>query len=641
MATVDTLLVRIEADMADLRRDLDKIGAQSEKTASKMEQSFQRAGRALAAIGGIAAVGGLVRGFIQTGAEVENLGVRFNTLFGSVEEGSRAFQVMAAYAAEVPFSLEDIQRGAGPLATVGKNAEDLGALMKLTGNIAAASGLSFEEASQNIQRALSGGIASADQFRERGVSAMAGFQAGVSYSVEETVTILNDAFGVGGKYDGITDNLAKTTTGALSMLRDSYFTFQRTVAESGLNEAFIKLVNSVKALIDELRPLAVVIGRALGYAFGLLAGAVQLATRYMDGLFVAFTAFLALNAAAKVLTLYNNMVALAKIALINRNVFKSLNAIIRRNPLILLAIGAAATVEALGGINAVLEGLETQFPRVFGGLTESAEEFFGGAGEGLEEIKELLRTPLSIEIGGEGGGKAASKLMTQLKGIISQNTPEVEKLQEQWDLLNNNIGLFSGEKAIEAQVALDQLAQKIREQNPLYSSALSAVQGFASSISGALADAVMSGRLSMSSLADAFKSMVRQIVAKAIELLIVNRILAAMFPGAYKSAGGGAYIPVRASGGSMNAGQPYLVGERGPELIVPQSASTAMNAGQTRSAAQGGGGTIVNQTINVSAGVAQTVKAEMLSMLPQIKADTMRSVADANMRGGSYRRSLA
>lgn len=91
----------------------------------------------------------------------------------------------------------------------------------------------------------------------------------------------------------------------------------------------------------------------------------------------------------------------------------------------------------------------------------------------------------------------------------------------------------------------------------------------------------------------------------------------------------------------MNAGQPYLVGERGPELIVPQSASTAMNAGQTRSAMQGGGGTIVNQTINVSAGVAQTVKAEMLSLLPQIKADTMRSVADANMRGGSYRRSLA
>ena len=77
--TVDTLLVRIEADMSDLKRDLNRISQQTEQQTNKMAASFRRVGTAVAALGGAAALGGLIKGFIQTGAEVENLGVRFNT----------------------------------------------------------------------------------------------------------------------------------------------------------------------------------------------------------------------------------------------------------------------------------------------------------------------------------------------------------------------------------------------------------------------------------------------------------------------------------------------------------------------------------------------------------------------------------
>ena len=639
--TVDTLLVRLEADMSDLKRDLERIGAQTEKTANKMQDSFAKAGRALAAVGGAAAIGGIVKGFIATGAQVENLGVRFNTLFGSVEEGSKAFQVMAAYASEVPFSLEDIQRGAAPLATVGKDAEQLGQLMKLTGNIAAASGMSFDEASQNVQRALTAGINSADMFRERGVSAMAGFQAGTSYSIDETVKKLNEAFGAGGKYDGITDNLAKTTTGALSMLGDSWFSFQRTVAESGLNDAFIQLVNAVKALADEIRPLAVVIGRGLGFAFSMLAAAVRAATRYLDGIYTAFTLLIGLYMAQKVSKLVYQFGLLAKVALINRNVFKSLNSIIRRNPLILLAIGAAATVEALGGINAVLEGLETQFPRVFGGLTDSAESFFTGAGEGMSELEGLLREPLRIELGaGTEGAKATKKQMTELKSIINANTPPVKELQEQYNLLTANLDKFSGDAAEKAKDALLTLGERLAETEPMYASFKSAVQTMAASVSNAFADMLTSGKLNMDSLKEIFRSFVKTMIAKAIELFVINRILGMIFPGAYTSTAAGAFIP-RASGGAISANRPYLVGERGPELIVPNSASTVMNSNNTRSALGGGDSTTIVQNINISTGVQQTVRAEIRSLMPEIANTAKAAVADGKRRGGSYGRAFA
>ena len=85
-----------------------------------------------------------IRSIVQTGIQIEGLQVRLKALFGSVEEGARAFNVMAEFAGKVPFSLEEIQRGAGNLAVVSDDAEQLGEILKITGNVAAATGLDFE-----------------------------------------------------------------------------------------------------------------------------------------------------------------------------------------------------------------------------------------------------------------------------------------------------------------------------------------------------------------------------------------------------------------------------------------------------------------------------------------------------------------
>ena len=94
-----------------------------------------------------------------------------------------------------------------------------------------------------------------------------------------------------------------------------------------------------------------------------------------------------------------------------------------------------------------------------------------------------------------------------------------------------------------------------------------------------------------------------------------------------------------AKGGRVQRGRPYLVGERGAEMFVPNTGGTIMNNMNTRGI--GGGSTVVNQTINVDAGVSQTVRAEIINLLPVIKQDTISSLLEAKRRGGSFATALA
>lgn len=92
-------------------------------------------------------------------------------------------------------------------------------------------------------------------------------------------------------------------------------------------------------------------------------------------------------------------------------------------------------------------------------------------------------------------------------------------------------------------------------------------------------------------------------------------------------------IVTRAVGGSVSSGSPYLVGENGPELFMPNRSGSII---PDTSMAGGGSGVNVYQTINISTGVQQTVRAEIQSLLPQISNAAKAAVIDAKRRGGSF-----
>ena len=208
--------------------------------------------------------GGLaIRSIVGTGRSIEDLQVRLKQLFGSTQEGAKAFDVMANFAAKVPFSLEQIQQASGNLAVVAGDANQLSKILEITGNVAAVTGLDFATTAEQIQRSFAGGIASADIFRERGVRDLLGFSAGATVSAEETIKAFEKVFGQGGRFGKATDELANTFTGTLSMLGDKLFNFKRNVAGEGFFDELKKEFKSLNEFIEENSADFEAVGRAI------------------------------------------------------------------------------------------------------------------------------------------------------------------------------------------------------------------------------------------------------------------------------------------------------------------------------------------------------------------------------------------
>lgn len=172
-------------------------------------------------------------------------------------------------------------------------------------------------------------------------------------------------------------------------------------------------------------------------------------------------------------------------------------------------------------------------------------------------------------------------------------------------------------------------------------------------------DSLMEGKSALASFKDFAKDIVAQIIATFLQMAVVNQILNAVFgnftgwvnqPTIGSWGGGGKMSNAqqwdnfysggatpRAGGGSVNRGQAYLVGERGPEMFVPNTSGLIRNSANSRG---GGSPIIVNQSLNFSTGVVPTVRAEVQRMLPQISEVTKISVLEAAQRGGNYRRGL-
>lgn len=145
---------------------------------------------------------------------------------------------------------------------------------------------------------------------------------------------------------------------------------------------------------------------------------------------------------------------------------------------------------------------------------------------------------------------------------------------------------------------------------------------------------------------DAIKSMAKSVIDSLIQMLIQKYIVDAAFGAIVKMIdpsqdasrmGGDGFGPPapRALGGPVTGGRPYLVGERGPELMVPAGNGTVVPNN-----ALGRGGVTVVQNINVTTGVQQTVRAEIANLLPQISNAAKSAVADARMRGGGFSKAM-
>jgi len=488
----------------------------------------------------------VLRGIISAGMQIEELGVQLEALFGSAKKGKAALDAVTKFAKTTPFELSNIQQGVTALATVSEKAESLGIsfeeLLKITGNTAVQLGGDFALASQQIQRSFSAGIGSADLFRDRAVTAMAGFSAGVKVSVDESIKGLARAFGSGGKFGELTNKLAQTLKGTISNLKDAYFTIETEIAK-GFFDELKKQLGDLKKFTETndeaIRRLSREIGEKLAVGVLELARAVKILTKN----------------------------------------FRELLDVI------------ALLMVAFGGLTAKIVGTGIVLNNLFNRL----KNFFGKE----NEIK--LKLPDARDI---------------YKTII----PLKEELEEIDTFLYN----YENELGYRIPTATEKAISKFRELN---NGAIKNIENKMNNIKMILAEGINNGITTMSQglarafvfgekLSDTLRNMAQQFLAKiisqlievvarkgvelAIEKLITNekRKQAALSAvgggGSIFSSIGSFFGGGKASGGSVQKGQPYMVGEQGAELFVPNQ------SGQIQQSARGGNGgaTTVNFNIN-------------------------------------------
>ena len=160
-------------------------------------------------------------------------------------------------------------------------------------------------------------------------------------------------------------------------------------------------------------------------------------------------------------------------------------------------------------------------------------------------------------------------------------------------------------------------------------------------VTSSLEDGFMSMVDGTKSVKDAFKSMAAEIIKDLYRVLVVQRIVGSF--DAAKGTGSGlvgflgkAFTGQLATGGSVMPGKSYLVGENGPELVIPRHSGTVVNANQTAGTENGSGTVVVNNSFNFSANGDESVKRIIKQQIPSITEATKAAVVDAKLRGGSY-----
>ena len=183
--------------------------------------------------------------------------------------------------------------------------------------------------------------------------------------------------------------------------------------------------------------------------------------------------------------------------------------------------------------------------------------------------------------------------------------------------------------------------QKSTQELIIMGSAMDDLDSIAGTLEKSFEDVFMSALDGAESFEDTLKSTAMAVIRELYRVLVVQRMVNAAMGlfGVSPAPTGG--VGGRASGGPVQAGQAYTVGEHGRELFVPQTAGRILSVPQAKAAMSGGGEVIINQTINVSTGVQQTVRSEIKTLMPQIADSAKSAVLEAKRRGGSYGRAFA
>ena len=294
---------------------------------------------------------------------------------------------------------------------------------------------------------------------------------------------------------------------------------------------------------------------------------------------------------------------------------------------------AAKVTEATADLNTARDELDTAATAVTGGMSETMTQTLDVARSLSLEINTTTDSLTGSSEAASTARDAFDSLHSSLDETFAAETAFAEGQAVVSAALDK--GVISSEKAATVLGLL-------KNQYELATNAALQMQeqvadAFANSIGQGLTDMVEGTK----TVGEAFKSMARDIISELFQILVVQQLVSGikgLFGFADGAAFSGGEVTAFASGGVVSSPTLFpmangtgLMGEAGPEAILPLSRG---NDGKLGVKMNGGGGskTEVTQIFHISTGVAQTVRAEMLDLLPQLKEQTIQAVTDANRR---------
>ena len=227
------------------------------------------------------------------------------------------------------------------------------------------------------------------------------------------------------------------------------------------------------------------------------------------------------------------------------------------------------------------------------------------------------------------------KELQQLEAYVNKIKPVITLTQDY------EFAVSMLDRALEREVLTQQEhAEKLTVITDKYQIATGAALDFnkiATSASRDLGNSLMSLAEGTTTVKDAFKSMATNIIKELYRVMVVQQAVRGIMGAfGYSQGSTGGYIPTpvpRAEGGGYTGSGSRSGGVDGRggfhAILHPQETVVDHTKGQ-------GLGTTINQTINVSTGVQQTVRTEIIQLMPKIAETTKMAVLDAKRRGGSF-----
>ena len=238
-------------------------------------------------------------------------------------------------------------------------------------------------------------------------------------------------------------------------------------------------------------------------------------------------------------------------------------------------------------------------------IKRSADEIMGSLPAGIRATREEIAQLKTMNPGGA--------LVADMQGFIVASREAAESVAA---IQSAAIGAAGAD--ISAPNFVDRLNESFTKLQENLPTVQQQIDSLAKTTMKNMSDSLMGVVKGTVKLKDAFKQMAASLIMQAIQLFVIDKIT-----GGFLSFAKG--LTGKAIGGPVQSGQPYMVGERGPEMFVPnQSGSIIPNK------KMGGGVTVIN---NVDArGSGADVDQKIKFAMAQSSQQTIMTIQDLMRR---------